>query len=277
MIEGPPRSGKGTLNLLVNELLGSANCVTPTFSSLTTQFGMQSLIGMSLATLADAHLDRNDARSATEKLKSVSGEDPQLVSRKYIADWNGRLPVRFMILSNELPMFSDTSTAIVDRLLILRLTNSFAKKPDHGLINKLRVELPGIFRWALDGLDSLAKADWKFAVPDSDAESRSMMESLASPVKAFVAEMCVLDPEAVVKKDVLHMAYKGWCLIQGNVSVAKSRFGRDLSTATHGRVKSTKLSDGPGTGTKTQHYKGIKLIPEPTGPGSGPSKNPKKD
>ena len=40
---------------------------------------------------------------AVERLLSISGEDTLTIDRKYRDPWTGRLPTRFMILTNELP------------------------------------------------------------------------------------------------------------------------------------------------------------------------------
>jgi putative DNA primase/helicase len=46
-------------------------------------------------------------------------------------------------------------------------------------------ELPGIFKWALDGLDRLPRTG-RLSVPESGLALRAETETLASPVKAFV-------------------------------------------------------------------------------------------
>jgi putative DNA primase/helicase len=58
----------------------------------------------------DARLgSRADNMIAVERLLSISGEDTITIDRKYRDPWTGRLPARFMILTNELPRFSDSS------------------------------------------------------------------------------------------------------------------------------------------------------------------------
>ena len=56
---------------------------------------------------------------AVERLLSISGEDSITVDRKYRAPWTGRLPTRFLILTNELPRFADSSGALASRFVLL--------------------------------------------------------------------------------------------------------------------------------------------------------------
>jgi putative DNA primase/helicase len=53
-----------------------------------------------------------------ERLLSITGEDTLTIDRKYREPWTGRLPTRFMILTNELPRFSDSSGALASRFVV---------------------------------------------------------------------------------------------------------------------------------------------------------------
>ncbi len=92
---------------------------------------------------------------AVERLLSISGEDTLTIDRKYRDPWTGRLPTRFMILTNELPRFSDSSGALASRFVMSILTTSFYGRENPRLTDELLDEAPGIFNWALEGLDRL--------------------------------------------------------------------------------------------------------------------------
>ena len=68
-----------------------------------------------------------------ERLLSISGEDLLTVDRKYREPWSGKLPSRFLILSNELPRFGDASGAIANRFVVLAMHESFLGKENHTL------------------------------------------------------------------------------------------------------------------------------------------------
>lgn len=53
---GPKRGGKGTIGRVLTGLLGAHQVAAPTLASLSTNFGLQPLIGRPLALISDARL-----------------------------------------------------------------------------------------------------------------------------------------------------------------------------------------------------------------------------
>jgi putative DNA primase/helicase len=229
LLVGPPRSGKGTIGQVLAWLVGLSNVAHPTMANLSTQFGLWPLIDKSLAIIPDARLGRGSQR-AIEYLLSISGEDPLTVDRKNKAHWTGRLLVRLVILSNELPRFPDASRALASRFVILTFKNSFLGKEQLDLKDQLRRELPGIFNWALDGLKWLRKYGC-FQNPKSSLEAMRQLEDLASPVTAFVRDRCEMGRKYRVQADDLHNEYQRWSEEQGMRPVDRSVFGRSLVAA----------------------------------------------
>ena len=168
---------------------GRHNVPGPTLASMNTNFGLSPLIGKPLAIIADARLG-NSALTIVERLLSITGEDTLTVDRKYREPWTGRLPTRFVILTNELPEFKDASGVIANQFLTLRMTESFLGRENHGLAGELRAELAEIFDWSLQGLDRLNR-NGRFTVPASSHDVALLMADLASPVSAFVRENCI--------------------------------------------------------------------------------------
>ena len=152
LMVGPTRCGKGTIARTLTELVGRDNVAAPTLASLSTNFGLAPLIGKPLAIIADARLgSRSDPAAIAERLLSVSGEDALTIDRKFQPAWTGRLPTRFVVLTNELPRLVDASGALAKRFVVLTMQRSFLGREDHGLTGKLLAELPGILNW--DGRD----------------------------------------------------------------------------------------------------------------------------
>ena len=225
LLVGPIRSGKGTIERVLTALMGH-NIASPTLAGLNTNFGLSPLIGKPLAFVTDARLGNAPSHIVVERLLSITGEDWLTIDRKYREPWTGKLPTRFVILSNELPKFRDSSGAIATRLLILKMTESFLGREDHELDTKLRDELGAILVWALEGLDRLTRKG-RFTEPQSSRDAAALMMDLASPVSAFVRERCVRDPDAIVARDELYAAWRTWALDNGHQPGANSTFGRD--------------------------------------------------
>ena len=81
----------------------------PTLASLGTNFGLSPLLGKPLAIISDARLGDTPTHTVVERLLSITGEDMLTVDRKFRDPWSGKLPTRFVVLSNELPRFKDSS------------------------------------------------------------------------------------------------------------------------------------------------------------------------
>jgi putative DNA primase/helicase len=96
LMVGPRRSGKGTIGRIVAALVGAGNVAGPTLASLTTNFGLQPLLGRSLAIVGDARVGKDGQNQVVERLLSISGEDMITVDRKHREAWSGKIPARFM-------------------------------------------------------------------------------------------------------------------------------------------------------------------------------------
>ena len=171
LLVGPKRSGKGTIGRVLTALLGKDNVAGPPLASFSDRFGFSPLIDKRAAIISDARLGaKADTQAIAERLLSISGEDALTIDRKYRDLWTGRLSVRFLLLTNELPRITAASGALASRFILLQLTRSFYGKEDLKLTDKLLTELPGIPKWALHGLDRLRRYG-SFQMPKSSADA----------------------------------------------------------------------------------------------------------
>ena len=229
LLVGPKRSGKGTIARVLTGLLGQANVCGPTLSSLGMNFGLAPLIGRQVAVISDARLGgRADQHAIAERLLSVSGEDGLTVDRKFLPPWTGKLPTRFLILTNELPRLADTSGALASRFVVLTLTKSFYGREDHDLTGTLLAELSGILNWAIDGWQRLQERG-RFVQPQSSVDAIQTLEDLSSPIGAFIRDRCEVAPGLEVETKQLFDTSIGWCEDQGRAHPGTAQtFGRDL-------------------------------------------------
>jgi putative DNA primase/helicase len=271
LLVGPKRGGKGTIARVLTRMIGRHNVAGPTLASLGTNFGLQDLIGKPVGVISDARIgSKSDASLITERLLSVSGEDLQNVDRKYLPPWSGYLPTRFVILTNELPRFTDASGALASRFVVLLLRQSFYGREDPSLTETLCEELAGIFNWALDGLQEL-RARGRFEQPHTSRDAIQELEDLASPVGAFIRDRCRLGPNELIEVDTLYRAYRQWCEDCGRPASNKAIFGRDLRAARPG----IKRSRPGGREERKPTYAGITMdIPQGT-PATEPRREPR--
>jgi len=275
MLIGPKRGGKGTLGRVITGLLGAHNVAAPTLARLSTNFGLSPLIGKPLALIADARLSsRADSKVVVERLLSISGEDTLTIDRKYRDPWTGRLPTRFLVLSNELPRLSDASGALASRFVLFVLTRSFYGHENPQLTTELLMEAPAIFNWALDGLARL-QARGYFENPISGAEAIRQMEDLSSPIGAFVRDRCLVRGDVSVAVEALWTEWKTWCGETNTGPSTKAVFGRDLRAIVptlrnaRPRHEGDRVSRYDGIGLQADNSAELPRPPRPE-PDSGP-------
>ncbi|MEU6964113.1 DNA primase family protein [Streptomyces chrestomyceticus] len=263
LMVGPSRSGKGTIARVLARLVGTGNTAGPTLAGMASNFGLSSLVDKSLAIVADARLSGRDSHQVVERLLTISGEDTIDVDRKYRQVWTGKLPARIVILSNELPNFGDSSGVIARRFIVLNMTVSWLGKEDPRLLDKLLAELPGIFNWALDGLNRLER-NGRLSAPSSSLEAVTTMQDTASPTSAFLRECCETGPDHSVAVDELWAAWRTWADDAGVTVGSKAVMGRNLQSLVP-QMRRSKPRE-PATGQQVPTYVGIGLQTAPAAP-----------
>jgi putative DNA primase/helicase len=226
---GKRRSGKGTVARVLGALLGKESAVGLDLNLLGGTFGLENLIGKSLAVSGDVRWHSRTVSDAVPVLLQVIGEDVVSVHRKNRTDWTGALGVRFMLMSNDTPTFSDRSGALSGRVIYLKFDQTFYGREDTSLTEKLIGELPGILNWALDGLDRL-DGRGRFSEPESGMAEADAVRRLSDPIGAFLDDWCEIGPEHSISLDHLYLKYQDWCVSGGRTrdTTTKEIFSRDL-------------------------------------------------
>jgi len=273
LMVGPPRSGKGTIAKVIQALIGTENVAAPTLAGLATNFGLWSLIGKQVAIVGDARLSpKTDTAIIAERLLSISGDDAITIDRKNLPPITTTLTTRIVILTNQIPQFTDASSALAKRFITLRMTNSFLGQEDIGLSDRLLRELPSILAWAIVGWQRLME-NGRFTIPNASQEITTQLEDSASPISAFIRERCdTSSPDFKVVRKQLFEAWEEWCTEEGRVHCGNmTSFGIHLRAA----VPSIWDAEIRTFGIRQRAYGGIKLrefANDPKDLGTGPQK-----
>jgi putative DNA primase/helicase len=230
LMQGPTRGGRGTISRILTALLGRENVAGLKLDDLGENFGMAHLINKPLAIAGDERFSGNKMSEVVSALLMITDEDTIAVNRKHCGRWNGRLPTRIMLCSNELQKLSDGSATIVGRFLVLRMTKSWLGQEDIGLLDRLLGELPGILNWGLDGLRWLMK-NGKFTIDPEAAGLVEQMKALASPMHTYVEENCDVGDEFTTPTTALYHDHCSWRRTNGHKAVASNTFGAALRAA----------------------------------------------
>ena len=256
-IIGPRRSGKGTINKVLVALLGQHNTVAPELGELCDTFGLQPWLGKLLASFTDARAPERNRSAVVSQLLRIVGGDTITVNRKNKEAWNGYLPTRLVIYSNEVLQLTENSNALTGRMIVLKMTRSFFNKEDTELAHKLEQELGGIFNWAMEGLKRRIARGGHFVQPHSGKEYLDLMAELGNPMGSFAADALEFDPLLYVKKEDVFACWKHWALKKSMSPGTEQAFKRRFLAATQEqfvRSEQTQID-----GQRTQVYHGVKL------------------
>lgn len=259
LLVGPPRAGKGTIVRVIGALIGRDNCACPTLSSLATRFGMAPLLTRTVALIPDAHIGKHaDGVRVAEVLKSIVGEDPQDVDRKYREPLSSvRLQTRFVVSCNELAHFTDPSGALAARLSVIPFFNSYVGREDRTLERRLRAERSGIANWAIVGLARL-RSEGRLNVPARSQAIHDNFKRLTSPVAAFVEDCAELHATFSQRTADVFAAWVGWCRANGHEPGSLSRLGERLRSVSPDLTR-TRLRDEDSD--RHYVYAGLRLTP----------------
>ena len=256
-IIGPRRSGKGTINKVLVALLGQHNTVAPELGELCDTFGLQPWLGKLLASFTDARAPERNRSAVVSQLLRIVGGDTITVNRKNKEAWNGYLPTRLVIYSNEVLQLTENSNALTGRMIVLKMTKSFFNHEDTDLSHKLEQELSGIFNWAMDGLKRRIARGGHFVQPASGKEYLDLMAELGNPIGSFSEDALEFDPDYMVSKEEVFACYKHWALKKSMPPGTEQAFKRRFLAATQEQlVRSEQIRD---SGERQQVYMGVKL------------------
>lgn len=209
MVGAKGRNGKGTVQAVIRQLVGQHNVAAMDIAALPKEFGLDGVLGKSLLVIPEAE-NMKDVRRAAPLLKSISGGDEVRIARKYEHSLSTVLPVKIILISNELPALTDSSGVVYSRFLTLHFRNSFYGREDTRLHAKLKAELPGIMRWALEGLADLRENG--FVRLESGQALRREKLLATNPGNVFREECLVPDPNAApIPVDEVWVRFVNWC------------------------------------------------------------------
>jgi len=213
VFHGLSRSGKSTIGKIMHKLIGKNNSVATSLHMLTSDHGLSSLVGKTMAILYDAHLpSKANSDKAIEILKSISGGDPQIINRKFYDPYTTLLTTRLVMICNEMPKLNDSGNALINRILPFRFDISFFGQENTELESQLSLELGGIAIWAIEGIRRYIVRG-RLAFPKEGVEDIQELKRLLNPISAFVDD-CTVYPTANPADEIslsdLYKNYVAW-------------------------------------------------------------------
>ncbi len=145
-------------------------------------------------------------------------------------------------------------------MLVFPFSVSFEGREDHGLLDLLLHEVPGITNWALAGLRDLRR-DGRLLQPEAGRAVLDDFVRLSSPQAAFVQDCCEVGPGHSVSAKVIQSTWRSWCGDNGYEAGSSSSFGAKLRAALPGLERVRRRVDGE----LAWFYQGVSLNGEMSG------------
>lgn len=208
--------------------------------------GIADLMGARLAVT----IETDEGRRMNETLvKWLTGGD-KLKARFMRQDFFEFEPTfKLWIATNHKPMIRGTDDGIWRRLRLIPFAVTIPEhERDPKLIEKLKAELPGILRWAVEGC--ILWQQEGLGMPDEVRAATQAYRQEMDVLAQFLAECCVLEPNAKVFAKHLYPAYVKWCEENGERPLTQTAFGTRMAERGFEKVRW-----GPGW-----VYRGVGLL-----------------
>jgi putative DNA primase/helicase len=236
---GNGRNGKSTFLEVVRSIFGDY-CSNIQPETIMVKHSQGSAINSDIARLKGARLvttvePNEGARINEGLLKQLTGDDV-VTARKLYGDEFEFTPVfKLWMATNHKPIIRGTDTGIWRRIHLIPFTMQIpTSKIDKNLKYKLAAELPGIFRWAVEGC--LIWQREGLGMPHAvEAEVREYRREM-DVISAFIEDRCSIGVNKSVQSSVLYDAYCDWADKGNEYRMSNTKFSIEVGN-TYKKVK----------------------------------------
>lgn len=223
LLLGESDSGKSTLLFIIRDLIGDINCSSVPLKFLAhpqyTPLLINKLVNI------DADVDKNAQEYEAEFKKITTGEKVSC-NQKHVPTFEFVPQCKIIMAANEFPKITDHSSAFYTRLILIPCNRVFTEKEkNRDLTDQLRLELPGILNWAIEGLKRL-RARGMFEQHEFMRNAVKELEDENNPVNKFFEENIIPDVSAdfYIEKGDLYHKYIEWCIRTNTGKLSLARF-----------------------------------------------------
>lgn len=184
---GPPRSGKGTVDKVLKMLVQRPAYLGTDLNDLAGSFGLDGAELASVLVVSEVNRLRDrDGESVVRVVKNIVGQDATTINAKHARQKRSRtLECVPILVANEMPGLPDRKMGLTSKMVPFLFPNSHLGKEDLELVVKLKAELEGIARWAIEGARRLLE-DRQWVLPESSKATLSQFQTSSSLWEAFL-------------------------------------------------------------------------------------------
>ncbi|MGO4268256.1 phage/plasmid primase, P4 family [Paenibacillus sp. TAF58] len=223
---GSGKNGKSTFINTIKDLLGdyARQSSTETFMAKQSSGGATNdLARLKGARLVSAVESEEGKRLAESLIKQLTGGEP-ITARFLHKEFFEFTPTfKIFFVTNHKPQIRNSDLGIWRRIRLIPFNATIrVDEDDKSLPEKLRDEMPGILKWAVEGClmwqkDGLVAPE---EVMNATNEYRDEMDTMSH----FVRDFCIVNPLAKASSADLYDAYKEWCEDNGEYTLTKNKF-----------------------------------------------------
>lgn len=259
MLYGDGGTGKSSVLAAFCALLGSENISSVSLERFGSQFSLYGMLGK----LANVSAEIGDIDKVAEgHLKSLTSGDRMDFERKHKQPVSAVPTARLVFSTNNLPRFSDRSSGVWRRLILVPFNRVVPPEERIKGLDKeswwtASGELPGMLNWALEGLKRL-REHGEFTRSEACEAARNEYRQECNPAAMFLREQYHADPFGSVEKAALYAHYQGWCQACGYRAMHEAHFAKEV-IRTFTNVKDERVRREGG---RVRHWIGFAKRPD---------------
>jgi len=231
---GTGQNGKNTLGDLIEWILGdyvtvltSETLMAPKGNNPQHLTFVASLRGARVAISSEIE---EGSYFNEQRIKSLTGDATITANRMRQDPFTFPRTHKHIIYGNHRPMLRIVDPAIKSRLHIVPFKAYFSPdRKDVTMAHKLRAEAPSVLQWLIDGHSMWLEAGRLIPCSAVEKETESYFDAQSTP-DMWIAECCVVDPEAWGPATALYKSFKAFKESRGEGAMSQTRWGEWMST-----------------------------------------------
>lgn len=225
LLYGSGQNGKSTLLETISNCLGdyATAAAMQTFLDRTNISNTNDLAGLKGSRFVTAIETNEGARFNEALIKQLTGSD-RIKARFLHREYFEFMPTfKIWLAVNHRPVIKGTDMGIWRRIRLIPFNYQIQEgEKDRTLPQKLKKELPGIFNWILEGLET-----WKIVGLNPPPEVYAATEAYRNDmdnIGDFLAQYTVMQPGFRVRSDILYRLYLDYCRSSNLYPISSKRF-----------------------------------------------------
>lgn len=226
---GKGANGKSVVLKILAELIGKDYINNKSIQTLTTQlFATSSFAGKKI----NICNEEESKYLKSDRFKAFITGDPVEGVHKYGDYYNFTPTTKFIFAMNGWPSFDGIDHGLKRRLMIFPFLCQLTEaEQDRNLFEeKIKPELAGIIRFAINGAKRLREQKYQFTPSEQIDKSMEEFEGNVSGAIMFIREKYVESEGGFISNMSLYKEYAEWSKDNGRKALNSSNFARDVSS-----------------------------------------------